>query len=290
MNSESIKSLVEPILHYVLPAGGIFIFLGCLYVLLRTGSAHILRRRVWLLVYGKDEPKDATIREFVEDQNSFMAFRYSAGAGVRTLEQAKRLATWLKENNEGVQTVRVAGAYFDMESMSLVPKLPSVNALLWAFCALVVTATLTLEFGAFFFADRAYYQIKRSGHWFSASETDLQGVGPWPWSEHQKLSLNDCQSATIVELPGFTPADHGVLCSFLQASNLKVTVKTTIHQQVGGLIVLGVLFALGFVSTGRMLRRAAVVRQMAKRLEDRKNRPELTLANADNPDRASEKV
>jgi hypothetical protein len=249
--------------------------------LLRTGSAHILRRRIWLLVYGKDAPADPTIREFVDDQNSFMAFRYSAGAGVRTLEQARTLATWLKDNNEGVHEVRVAGKYFDMEAMALAKELPSLKPLGWMLIVLIIVGTVTLESGAFWFTDRGYFRIKQSGHWFSASESDLRGLGPWPWSDPPRLSTSDCQAQTVFVLPGFDAEDRSIMCEFLVSPKVKPTVQSTIRQQVGILIYLGVLFACGLANIAWKVRRAYVVRGMAKRLEERKKKPELGLADVD---------
>lgn len=97
---------------------GLAMGLGAIFVwvILQTESWHMLRRRIWLLVHGKEEISDPGIREYVEEQNNLAAFHVFAGVHVATLSEARTLMEWCRARNVNLGALRMCGTYFDPET------------------------------------------------------------------------------------------------------------------------------------------------------------------------------
>jgi hypothetical protein len=75
MDASSVSVAVRDLFTFLAPPGGVALVAGVLWVVSRTRSAHVLRRRVWRLIHGKGEVSDLDVQAFVDEQTSLMAFR-----------------------------------------------------------------------------------------------------------------------------------------------------------------------------------------------------------------------
>lgn len=55
---------------------GVGLFLAFVFTLYITKSLHMLRRRLWSLVHGKDEISDSVVRAYVDELTNVSAFRF----------------------------------------------------------------------------------------------------------------------------------------------------------------------------------------------------------------------
>lgn len=277
MDKELFTSLEE---HF--KSGELFaataLVVAIVYSIWRTGSVHLIRRRLWAILYGKDEISNEEIRAFVADRSSLMAFRFNTGVPARTLEHAKRMVAWASENDEDLHCVAVTGDYFDREAMRLKEHLPRMG---WRLALTYVAGCL----GVFIFVAaapswtaRGYFQLRASGLWFSSKGTDVREAGPSifrassPWigmpSDRQPLTIEMCKSGNF-------PADvfgrdqATLLCQFLNAPDKDKLIADDLRVQRRGGGVLLALFLSYFGMAVWSLVRLQAAWRMKKRLIDR---------------------
>lgn len=268
MRPDAAVGLIESLGKILVPFGGTALLAALIYVLWRTGSGHLLRRRLWRFVYGKEAVSDEVVRGFIEDRTSLMAFRYNAGLSARTLEQARRLAAWLKENDEDIATVRAVGHYFDRERLQMKPDLPRKSKLYWWLAGLAAIWLVTLMVGGAWFSERGYFSMKKSGLWFSASESDVKGVNLLFRQERPQLTPELCRQAPPAN-GGFSEDDAAILCRLLLDPEAKSYVAQAVKEQRVLLGVVVVVFGGLFARVLMKMRQAGLAWEMERRLRVR---------------------
>ncbi len=270
VKTEEITGLLDIWIKYAPPfAATVFIaFAIAIYVLWRTGSAHMLRLRVWNLAYGKDVAIDERIRSFIEGRTSLMAFRYVSGVSMRSLESARRLVKWLEDNDEDVSTIALAGQYFDREELRLNEKLPSKHLLLFLIFSMTLAWVAFTATGTLWFTERGYFSVKESGKRFSATATDIQSIGLYLASDRTTLNSQRCSESPIPK-GEFSDKEAQLLCSFLLDSEFKPFVESAVRAQRAFLTVLVVFFGIGFAFMVMKIRQADCVLEMDRRLKRR---------------------
>lgn len=239
-----------------------------LYLLWRTGSAHLLRWRIWTRVCGKDHGLDEQVRKFMERRTSLMAFRYISGVPMRTLERSQRLIKWLEDNDEDIGTIALVGEYFDREELQLKANLPSRKTLwllLFGMASAMIAFTLI---GNTWFSDRGYFTLKQSGQWFSATATDIRSVSLGFMGESTTLNKEACAQPTIPR-GVFSDADAVLLCSFLPQPEFSKFVEKAKNEQQIVLIIMAVMCGLGIAMMVAKLRQADCVFALKRRLENK---------------------
>ena len=250
MDKELFSSLAEYLKSAEL-IGSIALVVAVLYSIWRTGSLHLIRRRLWGLLYGKEEIDDEEIRLFVSGRSSLMAFRFAAGVPARTLEHAKRMVAWATDNDEDIHAIAVAGAHFDREKLQLKTPLPRRGWRLAATCLLGGMGTLIFIVAAPSWMTRGYFQVKATGLWFSTNGVDVREAGPslfrssFPWvgipSGTQPLTIDMCKSAKF-PADAFGKNQSEVLCQFLNAKDKDKQIADDLRLQQRGADVLLALF------------------------------------------------
>lgn len=248
------------------------------YSIWRTGSLHLIRRRLWGILYGKEEIDDEEIRQFVSGRSSLMAFRFTAGVPARTLDHAKRMVAWAADNDEDIHAIAVAGPHFDREKLQLKTPLPRKGWRLAATCILGGTGTLVFLLGAPSWMTRGYFQIRATGLWFSTNGQEVREAGPsllrasFPWvgmpGASQPLTLEMCKS-TKIPADAFGKDQSEVLCQFLTAKDKDKQISDDLQLQQRGAEVLLALFLyyLGMAVVG--LYRLEAAWRMQARLQER---------------------
>ena len=107
MDSVSVAQF-SSVLAALVPA---MLVLGFFVVVWRTGSLHVLMRRIWLLVHGRQEISDPTIRAFVDEQTNLMSFRMFSGVRAASLEEAHQLIEWTKLNQVDIHKDRAVSGF-----------------------------------------------------------------------------------------------------------------------------------------------------------------------------------
>lgn len=271
MKTEEIVGLIDGLIKFATQFGGPTVFgalVIALYMLWRTGSAHMLRLRFWKIVYGKDIGPDEQVREFIERRTSLMAFRYTSGIPMRTLEGSRRLAKWLEDNDEDIATIVTAGQYFDREKLELKTTLPSKKMLSLLILSMVFVWVAFASSGALWLSDRGYFTLKQSGQWFSASATDIHSVGLYLTGERTVLIKESC-NAHPVPKGAFSETDTGILCSFLAQPDIKEVIEKAVHEQRAMLMVLIALFGVSFAVVILKLRQVDCVENLNRRLREK---------------------
>ncbi len=264
MNKETFDSLQQYLKLFEL-VGSLGLLGAIIYSIWRTGSLHLLRVRLWSLLHGKDEISDEEIRSFIGGRTSLMAFRWVSGITARTIDHAKRIVSWARDNDEDVYSIAVAGPYFDREELRLKEPLPRIRprGITTLVCG---TVALILFFATVpILSTRAYLKIRDTGLWFSASSTDVHEAGPSFLSssrpffirpaDSQPLTLEMCKTNKI-PADAFGRAQSAVLCEWLTSADKDKLLAGYIKDQEKPVFVivglLGYFFVLAIVSTVRL--------------------------------------
>ena len=267
MDTQGLVSLFELFNKVLLPIGGTCIFVGFCYVLFRTRSTHLFRLKTWQLIVGKEPVPDETLRRFIEDRTSLMAFRHT-GVDVRSIKSARRLVHWLEENDEDIADVVAVGSYFNREKLQLKTNLPGRRTCivlavmiisLWAFCLLLVPA---------FSTERGYFQLRESGQLFSAKVGEVRSETIYWWQDDSVLTPDLCLKAPSQGI-GFQPSDVPLLCSFLNAPDLESSIVKALFAQRIALGMLCSLIAMFLVVAINKLLKIAHAWDMHRRLQAR---------------------
>lgn len=157
--------------------GSLALLGAIVYSIWRTGSFHLLRVRLWSLLYGKDEISDDEIRAFIGGRSSLMAFRWNSGIGARMIDHAKRIVTWARDYDEDVYAIAMAGPHFDREELKLKEPLPNIKRPAITTFVGSILALILFFATAPILSTRAYLKIRDTGLWFSASTTEVHEAG-----------------------------------------------------------------------------------------------------------------
>ena len=276
MKTEAAIGLADILGKFVLPPIATLLLIAFIYVIWRTGSGHVMRHRIWRFAYGKEAIQDQVVRGFMEDRTSLMAFRYTAGIDVRSLETSRRLIEWLKQTDEDIGTIKIVGRYFDLEELKLKesPKpWPAFNGVLALACLVLI---LVASFNAPRLTERGYFTLKKSGQWFSATAKDVQSVSIIPWAEPTVLTAASCREKPAATNE-FSADDTKLLCSFLDDPELKKVVAEATQEQLKAIVSLVTVFGIGVVWAGLNLRQTAYLADLRKRLEKRATQMSLNF-------------
>lgn len=236
------------------------------WVLWRTESWHMLRRRLWLLVHGKEEIADTDIRTYVNDQTSLAAFQVFAGVPVRTLSEAHTLMEWCRARDVELGVLRLCGCYFDHHARRVKTRwLPPI----WAGKAVGVSALCV-----FYFALMAVYaaismpsalSVKETGQSFFATETGIRKT--WPSFSAATLAAEDCGKPTADEAArtGFSERDIVIMCGVLKDPEFAAFVQRNARRQAVGLVFIAMVLVLGAYAIGLYALRVLNARRLLLR-------------------------
>lgn len=214
---------------------GIAVGLGLLFswVVWRTESWHMLRRRIWLLVHGKEEISDPGIREYVEEQNNLAAFHVFAGVQVATLAEARTLMAWCKARHVDLGVLRICGPYFDPEARRIKERWLPPRWVGHAIGAVAMGFLLAAVVSAWAMTLPPLLMLKKTEQRFFADGTELRR--PWPLLPFsaRRLRPEDCEKPVDGEAArtGFSERDIAILCPVLKDPEFGAYVKNAASDQ-----------------------------------------------------------
>lgn len=200
----------------------------------RTGSAHLLLTRVWLLIFGKLDVSDQAIESFLANRDAFMKFKLVTGLKPRTLEQAKALIAWCDEHKEDVRDVKACGHFFDVEKLQLRDRLPGKRGML-ALAILVFLFFYTAYVaGALAVFYPSAFRVPESGNWYWVMSGKATLIDPTTFDESY-VDKATCRR----ELPtsGSGESELEVLCALIDDGSA--------HERASALASQRVIFAMG---------------------------------------------
>jgi len=227
-NISSIFSVVAPLL-----IGAAF-----LWVVWRTESRHVLLRRLWQLVHGKQEITDPQIRAFVDEQTSLISFRLFAGVPVASLAEAHQLIEWTKLNGVQMRTLSVCGELFDAELRQVkLHKLPSRLSQGLRLARLFGVVVLGIACVMSLFSSQTLLTLKSTQRSFLATSTEMKPL--WPLNA-APLRSADCSQApsTNAARTSFSEQEVSVLCGILKSDGAPEFVKKALSEQRWSLVML----------------------------------------------------
>lgn len=251
---------------------GIAVGLGILFfwVVLRTESWHMLRRRIWLLVHGKEEISDPGIRDYVEEQNNLAAFHVFAGVQVTTLAEARTLMAWCKARNVDLGVLRICGPYFDPEARRIKERWLPPRWVRHAIGAVAMVFLLAAAASAWATALPVLLTVKETQQRFFAEGKELRR--PWPllFSSARSLKPEDCDKPVPAEAArtGFTERDIAILCPLLKEPEFGTYVKNAAWRQCVSLVVYAAFFLfLMYYTAVRALRVRCAHKLLSRRID-----------------------
>lgn len=207
------------------------ILFGCIWVLWRTQSRHVLKYRLWRMVHGSQEISDPEVCAYVNEQTSLMSFRFMSGIPVKTLENARQLIQWAKFHDVEMSEVAMCGNYFDPDLRKIrLDKLPSsrlqkANATLTALIFLVSLVCL-------FFAslDDALIRLRATDHWLLLRDGQAKVLFPISANPLRKTECS-ANANTNASRTNFSAEEVEVLCGLLNSDGTTEYANATIKQQ-----------------------------------------------------------
>lgn len=225
----------------------LLLVIGFVVVLRRTESLHILMRRIWLLVHGKQEISDPTIRAFVDEQTNLMSFRMFSGVRAASLEEAHQLIEWTKLNQVDIHKVGVCGDYFDTARRQIRKhKFPSTPYALTQIALFLVFFFGALICGWLITVQQVPFTIKATQRTFLANASSAQTLWPPLIFNRQPLRGSDCErpAAENAARTSFTEAEVTTLCKILVAQEWPENSQSKLKEQRWVLFWLAAFFGL----------------------------------------------
>lgn len=230
-------SVVSGLIGAMAPA---LVFISFVWVVLRTGSRHILFYRLWRLTHGSNDIADAEINAYVQNQTSLMYFRFFAGVQVRTLNGARELIRWTEECKVEMRTVRRCGAYFDLDLRLIkVAALPSALMQRIKLVAAIVMFLMAMMCCLGMTANSSLLQFKKSKQWFLLNS---EGVRRFWFDDAIRESDCTMQPSVNAQRTGFRETDVELLCQMLLQRDATNFIEKTLFEQRGALIVFLISF------------------------------------------------
>lgn len=239
-------------------------------VVYRTGSVYALMDLAWRLFSKRDADGESEIAKYMLERNDFMRFRFSTGLRVRTLQKAKDLIAWERDNGEDLGEVAACGEYFDLELVGLkkeseLPKKWEVGYRASVMILMVIFVYCAILGGVY---GRAVVTINSSGTFvYATTENASPTPIDFPWGKQIFLRKEDCKSAT--RSAAFSESDTKVVCELLTGNAGNSFVANAIRNQrslSGFLLCMFLIF--GFIAW-RWLQAAVIARRMKDRLDSK---------------------
>jgi hypothetical protein len=190
--------------------------LGLLYVLCKTQSFHVLRVRVWRLIFGADEISDPVTKDFISQQSNLMAFRLFSGLPATSLEDAAELKAWSSLHGVSLQELSSISRFFDVPTRSIKLPNPRLYSLLNKLALLGCVAMVALCF-SMTLEQRVNIGVKSTGHWYWMDRN--HAVAHWwevPDVSENVFSQSQCETSKKSPLANFELHDQEVLCDLWQ--------------------------------------------------------------------------
>lgn len=210
---------------------------GWLWIYRKTGSSHAPAMRIWRVLTGGREIADPAIRDYIEEQDSLMAFRLGSGMRVRSAEHARRAICFIAKHDLSPDHLRQVGDYFDANELKM-GKLPSCWYRTWLFFSATVLATLFLVAGLTAFDQRTLVSLKQTGSWYWLSQTLAEPLGG-PFRESSRLVFSSCPEVPAAEAT--YNVEHEILCSIRRDPAYSDYLNDTLRSQRIALVFLVVI-------------------------------------------------
>lgn len=207
------------------------ILFGCVWILFRTQSRHVLMYRLWRLVHGSQNISDPEVNAYVNEQTSLMWFRFMSGVPVKTLDSARQLIQWTRLHDVEMRVVAMCGDYFDPDLRKVrLDKLPST--LMQKAKAVLITLLSLASFSCFFLAqpDDALVRLKATDHWLLLHGDEAKVLFPIDASPIRKADCSADTNANAVRT-NFSAAEVKVLCDLLNNADTALFVDRTVKKQ-----------------------------------------------------------
>ena len=248
MNATDITTAASGVATFLLPFGGVVLISTLLFIIWRTGSGYVVRRRIWRIAKGPEKISSAEIRRFFDDQDDLMAFRFETGMRVKSKKQAVNLICWLEITEEDVASVRRSGNYFDVENLDVKRPTRGVGYLVASAAALVCLGFIVLS-GALSFERRVLFYVVDSGTPFVVP-VEADAAFPFSpallWDKRKRLAVDLCGNEESEGVPRspFDLKDAEVICSLLQNEGAKEYVKKALFGQRVLLLTVTLMFGV----------------------------------------------
>ncbi len=242
-----------------------------LWACARTGSTHVLNKRLWRLVLGKQELKSPVLSTFLAERDDLMHIRSMTSLKrVPTAAAAERLVAWLRKFDVDVDLVAAAGHHFDLDAPGFTRRPPGIKAIM-----LLMLGSIAFLYGAIAVAGLgastpAVVQVKASKIWYAvtdeqARQFQLRG-DPAPVIESS--SCDD--KPAIARTTGYPGHDVQVMCDLLATDSG----KAARHGAHMGQIALAAITAAALLFVGtvlfRSMWRTSKANELYKLIERRK--------------------
>lgn len=231
-------SLLPSALAVAVPLFGLLSFL---WVIWRTESLHVLKRRLWLLVHGSQEVSDPVIRAYVEEQTSLMAFRMFSGIRASSLEEAQKLLQWAKLNGLELRKIGRCGEYFDPELRQVrVHKLPSLFRQTLQLIAAIALFACALTGVALLPVSQVLFTFKETQHSFLAGRASAQTAWPPAPFNANLLRPSDCSQAVAANAvrTSFSEEEVTLVCQLLKDKGWHEYLRSQLKMQRWSLVLL----------------------------------------------------
>ena len=270
MNTFSLA--LQTVLTSVAPFGGVALIAAMLWIVWRTQSGHALRYRAWRLLHGRTEITDPDIKRFVEERNELMTFRFLSGVQVRTAQNCRTLARWMREHNEEVRTIRFAGPYFDVEQLRVKTEaLPSLARLLVTFVGSVLLFAAATYVTSLASRDHTFLKVNSTGTWFAVQSKGFAPATLAGKAGAPVVKLEDCKSEPNANLnaPALDARNVGVLCALLRDPAAEQYLSKNLAEQRAVFGVFAVVLGWWALPLLLVPLRVEVARQLSKRIAAR---------------------
>jgi len=284
-----LSSIVQTLLTWLISkwefiASGLLLTALILWICARTGSAHVLIKRLWRLALGKHEIKSPTLSAFAEQRDDLMHFRTLTNLKrVPTAGAAERLVGWLNEFDIDVDLVAAAGQHFDLDAPGFTRPPPRPRAMMLMMLGAVVLLYGALAAALFGALTPPVIQVKSSQIWYAVTNDRATkfrlGGEPAPVIE----SAGCGNTAAIAKAAIYPPHDIEVLCELMSTD----TGKSKLHgAQIGQMVLATIatpLLLLAGLRLFRSLRRAGKANQLFKLVNQRRAALEQEPESVKNP-------
>lgn len=241
MDNTALAGVSQGLIAYLplgLPLGIAVLFV---WVMLRTESLHLLRRRLWQVIHGKGEITDSGIRAFIEEQTNLAAFRVFVGPNASTLAEARALMDWCAARNVDLGALRMCGTYFDAGERRVTRGERFLTGGYWFWAiAYVLCASVAVPSFALVPTTHTWLTVKSSGQHFLASESGIRTT--WPPLFASSFTKADCEAPQqVARRMSFSNEDVSTMCQFLDKEEYAAFVRKSLSNQRWALFFLAII-------------------------------------------------
>lgn len=224
-----------------------------LWACARTGSTHVLNKRLWRLVLGKQELKSPVLSSFLAERDDLMHIRsITSLKRLPTAAAAERLVAWLKKFDVDVDLVAAAGHHFDLDAPGFTRRPPGVKAIMLLSLGAIVFLYGGIAVAGLGASTPPVIKVTASKIWYvvtdqQARQFQMRG-SPTP-----VIKSSSCDDKpAITSVTGYPEQDVQLMCDLLSTERG----KAARHEAHIGQIVLAVIFATALLFAGTVLFRA----------------------------------